>query len=269
MKCRILGLLVFFLNGMTTLAAGPASRSSIINDVGIDQQLGSQIDLSLQFRDETGRLVPLSNYFRGHPVIFAPVYYMCGSLCPMTLNSLVQSMHILAFDASKDFEVVAFSFDPKETPDMAMTTRARFVKDYNRKATDAGIHFLTGEPAAIHSLTESLGFHYKWDNQTQQWAHATAIMVATPEGKVGQYFFGLEYSARDLRLSLVQASAGELGNVVDKVLLYCYHYDPATGKYGLLVIRIVRLFGAATALALFGFMFVMFRRDARTARALR
>ena len=145
----------------------------------------------------------------------------------------------------------------------------RWGQPYTSLEQDSVIHFLTGEPAAIHSLTESLGFHYKWDNQTQQWAHATAVMVATPEGKVGQYYFGLEYSARDLRLSLVQASAGELGNVVDKVLLYSYHYDPATGKYGLLVIRTVRLFGAATALALFGFMFVMFRRDARAARILR
>jgi protein SCO1/2 len=268
-SCALLGLVVLFLAGVTLLAAQPAAKTSIINDVGIDQQLGSQIDLNLQFRDESGKPVGLSSYFHGRPVIFAPVYYMCGSLCPMTLNSLSQSLRILTFDAGKDFEVVAFSFDPKETTDMAATTRARFIKDYNRKSSEGGIHFLTGDAAAIQSLTKSLGFRYKWDNQSQQWAHATAIMVATPAGKVGQYFFGLEYSARDLRLSLVQSSAGDLGNVVDQVLLYCYHYDPATGKYGLLVIRTVRLFGAATALALFGFMFVMFRRDARAARVLR
>ncbi len=255
--------MLFLTASFQLRAAAQNPEFSLIQDVGIDQQLGSQVDLGLNFRDESGATVPLSSYFHGKPVIFAPVYYMCSSLCPMTLNSLVQSLRILRFDAGSDFEVIAFSFDPKETPGMAATAKARFVKDYNRPATARGIHFLTDDERSIRELTNTLGFHYKWDEQSQQWAHATAVMVATPEGKVDQYFFGLEYSARDLRLSLVQASAERLGNVVDRVLLYCYHYDPATGKYGIVVIRTIRLFGAATALALFGFMFIMFRREAR------
>lgn len=259
--------IVIFAGSLQLQAAGQGQRLSIIEDVGIDQRLGSQIDLGLKFRDDSGNLVALSTYFHGKPVIIAPVYYMCSSLCPMTLNGLVQSLKILKFNAGKDFEVIAFSFDPKETPEMAAAARTGFIKDYHRPQTADGIHFLTGDAAAIHSLTETLGFHYKWDETSQQWAHATAIMVATPAGKVDQYFLGLEYSGRDLRLSLVQASNEKLGNVVDRVLLYCYHYNPATGKYGPLVIRTVRFFGVATALALFGFMFIMFRRDARVGNA--
>jgi protein SCO1/2 len=237
----------------------PAQRS-ILQEVGVDQQLGAQIDLNLPFRDESGAVAPLSKYFRDKPVIFAPVYFACPSLCPMTLNGLTQALRVLTLNAGKDFTVIAFSFDPKETPDMAASAKAHYVKDYNRQGTADGFHFLTGDESSIHALTDALGFHYKWDGV--QWAHATAIMVATPAGKLTQYFYGLEYSGRDLRLSLVQASQEKIGNLVDRVLLYCYRYDPATGKYGLLVIRTVRIFGAATALALFTFMFVMFRRDA-------
>ena len=241
-------------------AAAQQTRPSVFQEVGIDQRLGAQLDLNLRLRDESGALVPLSTYFDGKPVILAPVYLMCSSLCPMTLNSLVQALRVLTFDAGKDFTVVAFSFDPNETPAMAAAAKAHYVRDYEREGAASGFHFLTGAPDSIRALTETLGFHYKWDGT--QWAHATAIMVATPQGKVDQYFYGLEYSARDLRLSLVQASEEKIGNIVDRVLLYCYRYDPATGKYGVVIIRAVRIFGVATALALFTFMFVMFRRDA-------
>ncbi len=241
-------------------AAAQQTRPSVFQEVGIDQRLGAQLDLNLRLRDESGALVPLSTYFDGKPVILAPVYLMCSSLCPMTLNSLVQALRVLTFDAGKDFTVVAFSFDPNETPAMAAAAKAHYVRDYEREGAASGFHFLTGAPDSIRALTETLGFHYKWDGT--QWAHATAIMVATPQGKVDQYFYGLEYSARDLRLSLVQASEEKIGNIVDRVLLYCYRYDPATGKYGVVIIRTVRIFGVATALALFTFMFVMFRRDA-------
>ena len=219
-----------------------------------------------QFRDETGAPVSLSNYFRGKPVVLAPVYFMCSSLCPMTMNSLVQALRVLNFSVGKEFEVIAFSFDPKETPAMAAEAKARYLRDYNRAGSADGFHFLTGDENSIRALTGSLGFHYKWDSTSGQWAHATGIMVATPQGKLSQYFYGLEYSGRDLRLSMVEASHENIGSIVDRVLLYCYHYDPATGKYGMVVIRSVRLFGAATALALFTFMFVMFRREAHAGR---
>jgi|SRR5579883_1034103 len=247
-------------------AAQQASLPSILEEVGIDQQLGNRIDLNLQFRDETGTAVLLSQYFHGKPVVLAPIYLTCSSLCPMTLNSLMQALHVIQFTAGKDFEVVAFSFDPKESPVMAASAKARYVREYNRQGTTAGFHFLVGNENSIRTLTDEIGFHYKWDQASGQWAHATGIMVATPEGKLSQYFYGLEYSARDLRLSMVEASQGQIGNVVDRVLLYCYHYDPATGKYGLIVIRTIRIFGGATALALFTFMFVMFRREARVGR---
>ena len=249
---------------VVTLASAQQRGPSVIQDVGIDQKLGTQLELSLPFRDEAGTTVTLSQYFDGKPVILVPVYFMCSSLCPMTLNSLMQALRVLVFNAGRDFTVVAFSFDPREAPNTAAVAKARYVRDYNRHGTSNGFHFLTGDADSIQRLTETIGFRFKWDGT--QWAHATAIMVATPEGKISQYFYGLEYSARDLRFSLVQASHEKIGSLVDRVLLYCYRYDPATGKYGLVIIRTVRIFGAATALTLFGFMFVMFRSDARAGR---
>jgi len=244
-------------------AAAQQSRPGGPREVGIDQQLGTQIDLSVPFRDEAGNRVTLSKYFHGKPVVLAPIYLTCSSLCPMTLNSLMQALRVLNLKAGTDYQVVAFSFDPKESPVTASAAKSRYVRDYNRSGTSEGFHFLTGEEKSIRALTEIIGFHYKWDQTSGQWAHATGIMVVTPEGKLSQYFYGLEYSARDLRLSMVEASQEKIGTIVDRVLLYCYRYDPATGKYGLVVVRSVRLVGAATALALFTFMFVMFRRDAR------
>jgi protein SCO1/2 len=257
-----IGVVVFIWASFESVAA-QQSRPQVLQEVGIDQQLGAQIDLNAPFRDEAGNYVALSKYLHGKPVVLAPVYLTCSSLCPMTLNSLMQALRILNLKAGKDYEVVAFSFDPKESPVAAAAAKSRYVRDYNRAGTEDGFHFLTGEEKSIRTLTESIGFHYKWDDTSGQWAHATGIMVITPEGKVSQYFYGLEYSARDLRLSMVEASQEKIGSLVDRVLLYCYRYDPATGKYGLVVIRSVRIVGALTALALFTFMFVMFRRDAR------
>jgi len=254
-------LCMFLVDPAGAQQTGP----SVLKDVGIDQKLDAQIDLNLRFRDESGRSVTLSEYFRGKPVILAPVYFSCPSLCPMSLNSLIQALRVLTFNAGKDFTVIAFSFDPKETPAMATAAKAHYVKDYNRAGTASGFHFLTGDGDSIRALTETIGFTYTWDGT--QWAHATGIMVVTPEGKLAQYFYGLEYSARDLRLSLVQASSEKIGTLADRVLLYCYHYDPATGKYSLIAIWTLRFFGAVTALALFGSMFLMFRREARTGRA--
>jgi protein SCO1/2 len=245
------------------LSAQQDLNSSVLRQVGIDQRLGAALDLTLSFRDESGETVRLGEFFHGKPVILAPVYYACSSLCPMSLNSLVQSLRVLKFNAGEEFEVVSFSFDPKETPMMAAEAKAHYLRDYNRPNTAKGWHFLTGDEPSIRALTSAIGFHYAWDTDSAQWAHATGIIVATPEGKVGQYFYGLEFSARDLRLSLVEASSEKIGTFADRVLLYCYHYNPATGKYGVVIIRAIRIFGTLTALALFGFMFVMFRREAQ------
>ncbi len=262
--CVAASVLVLF--SASTIAAGRQSQGSLLKSVGIDQQLGAQLNLDLHFRDESGADVTLAEYFHQKPVILAPVYYSCPSLCPMTINSLIQSLRVLEFNAGKDFEVVALSFDPSETPEIAAKAKAHYVNDYHRPGTATGFHFLTGSNDSIRAVTDTIGFHYAWDNNSNQWAHATGIMVATPDGRIGQYFYGLEYSARDLRLALVEASAGRLGSIVDHVLLYCYRYDPATGKYGMAVIRTVRVCGALTAIVLFGSMFAMFRREARTGR---
>jgi protein SCO1 len=245
-------------------AAAEEARPSVLQEVGIDQRLGATLDLNLRFRDESGNIVTLSKYFHGKPVVLAPVYFTCSSLCPMTMNSLIQALRVLNFSAGKEFELIAVSFDPKEDPGMAAAAKRRYVRDYNRPGAAAGFHFLTGGEESIRALTDTVGFRFKWDDASAQWAHATGIMVVTPEGKLSQYFYGLEYSARDLRFSMVQASQESIGSIVDRVLLYCYHYDPATGKYGMVVIRSVRVFGVATALALFTFMFAMFRREARS-----
>ena len=249
------------------IAAQVPQSSSVLQEVGIDQRLGVTLDLNLVFHNESGKPVRLGDFFHGRPVILAPVYFACSSLCPMSLNSLVQSLRVLKFNAGEDFEVIAFSFDPKETPAMAADARTHYLRDYNRPNTANGWHFLTGDEASIRALTSAIGFHFTWDNDSAQWAHATAIIVATPEGKLSQYFYGLEFSARDLRLSLVEASAEKIGSLADRVLLYCYHYNPATGKYGLVIIRSLRVAGTVTMLALFGFMFVMFRREFRAGRA--
>jgi protein SCO1/2 len=273
LRCRIcpiskcLFIAIFLLIVASPVAAQQDLASSVLQQVGIDQGLGAVIELNLAFRDESGRAVRLRDFFHGKPVILAPVYYMCSSLCPMTLNSLVQSLRVLKFDAGTEFEVVAFSFDPNETPAMAAEAKAHYVRDYNRPNTANGWHFLTGNEASIRALTNGIGFHYMWDANSRQWAHATVVIVTTPEGKLGQYFYGLEFSARDLRLSLVQASSEKIGSLADRVLLYCYHYNPATGKYGLIIARTIRILGTLTALALFSFMFLMFRRDARIGRA--
>jgi protein SCO1 len=250
---------------LLTVTVSPAlAQKDILQDVGIDQHLGMPIDLSLTFKDESGNNVRLGDFFHGKPVILAPVYYACTSLCPMSLNSLVQSLRVLKFDVGREFEIVTFSFDPKETPAMAAEGKAHYLRDYNRPGTEPGWHFLTGDDASIRALTQSIGFRYAWDSNSVQWAHATAILVATPEGNIAQYFYGLEFSARDLRLSLVDASSGRIGTLGDRVLLYCYHYDPATGKYGIAVMRSIRIAGALTMLSLFGFIFLMFRREAAT-----
>jgi protein SCO1/2 len=260
---NVLVCMVFVLFALP-LAAQTPQNSSVLGQVGIDQNLGATVDLNLVFRDEAGKAVRLGEFFHGRPVILAPVYFGCPSLCPMSLNSLVQSLRVLKFNAGEDFEVIAFSFDPKETPAMAAEARMHYLRDYNRPHTANGWHFLTGDESSIRALTGSIGFHYAWDNDSAQWAHATAIVVATPEGKLSQYFYGLEFSARDLRLSLVEASSEKIGSLADRVLLYCYHYDPATGKYGIVIIRSIRIAGTLTALALFTFMFVMFKREGKT-----
>lgn len=231
-------------------------------NVGIEQHLNEQIPLQLEFRDEAGKSVRLADYFGKKPVILNLVYYNCPMLCGEVLSGLESSLRILKFDVGKEFDVLTVSFDPHETPEMASEKKAEFLKRYGRPGAEKGWHFLTGPQGSIDALTKAAGFQYQYDAKTGQFAHGTAILVLTPGGRISQYYYGVEYAPKDLRLGLVQASENRIGNLVDQIMLYCYHYDPATGKYGAVIMRIMRLAGVATMLILGTFMAVMFGRKA-------
>jgi protein SCO1/2 len=237
-----------------------------LQGVGIDQKLDEQIPLNLVFRDESGAPVPLSSFFRtGKPVILALVYYRCPMLCTQILTGLESSLKAVSFNPGQDFEIVSVSFDPKDTSELAAAKKQMYLRRYGRANTANGWHFLTGNVANIKALTDAVGFHYKYDPATDQFAHASGIMIATPDGRLSRYFYGVEFAPRDVRLGLVEASQNKIGNPVDQILLFCYHYDPATGKYGAIVMNIVRFAGAGFVLVCGAFLLVAFRRERRAA----
>ncbi len=238
-----------------------ATVPMMVQGVGIDQNLNAQVPLELTFKDENGQTVRLGQYFRQKPVVLALVYYECPGLCDMILNGLSHAMEQMSLNIGSDYDVVTVSFNPKETWMLANAKKANYVEKYNRAGAKEGWHFLTGDEAAIKSLADTVGFHYKYDPINKQFAHASGIMVLTPEGKIARYFYGIEYKPRDLRLGLVEASANKIGTPADQVILFCYHYDPMTGKYGVPIKRAIQVVGTATALSLFGFVFVMLRRE--------
>ena len=236
-------------------------RPPALQNVGIDQHLDAQVPPDLAFRDETGQAVKLGDYFGRKPLILDLVYYSCPMLCGESLAGLTGSMRLLKFDAGKEFDVITVSFDPRETPELAAAKKADYVKRYGRASAASGWHFLTGPAESINALTKAVGFQYQYDARLNQFAHATAIMVLTPQGRISRYFYGVDFPPKDLRMGLVEASQGKIGNAVDQVLLYCYHYDPATGKYGAVIVNILRLAAAATILILGGFLLIMIRLD--------
>jgi protein SCO1 len=239
-------------------------KISILDQVGIEQRLNQQIPLDLQFNDESGQPVQLKQYFGSKPVILSLVYYQCPMLCSQVLNGLSGALNgVVRFNVGRDFNVVTVSFDPRDTAANAAESKKRYMQRYRRPGSQEGWHFLTGKQEQITALAQSVGFRYAWDPQIQQFAHASGIMLLTPDGRVAQYYYGIEYAPRDLQMGLIEASQGKIGNLVDQVLLYCYHYDPAKGKYGAVIFNILRLSAAATVLVLGGFMFIMFRREAR------
>jgi protein SCO1/2 len=239
----------------------------ILKRVGIEQHLNTQLPLDLKFRDEIGREVKLGDYFGKRPVVLSMVYYECPMLCGEVLNGEASVFSALKFDIGNEFDVVTVSFDPRETPDLARSKKRTFVNRYGRPGAEQGWHFLTGPQESVSALTKAVGFNYAWDRDTQQFAHAAAIMVITPEGKIAQYFYGVEYSPKDVRFGLVQASQHKIGNVVDQILLYCYHYDPRTGKYGAIVSRVTQIGGLVTVVILGGFLIIMFRLEPQRNRA--
>ncbi len=224
-----------------------------LRDIKIDQKLNQQLPLDLTFRDESGREVKLGEFFGRKPVVLAFVYYDCPMLCTQVLNGMVTSFRVLPFEIGKDYDVVTISFDPRETPQLAQKKKNVYVNYLPEKMrADAanGWHFLTGDEADIQKITAAAGFHYRYDENTKQFAHASGIMLATSAGKLSRYYYGIEYPARDLRLGLIETSQNKIGSPVDQLLLYCYHYDPATGKYGAVVMNIVRIAGVLTMIGI-------------------
>jgi cytochrome c oxidase subunit 2 len=239
-----------------------SQRPAVLDEVGIDQHLNAAVPLDLTFRDETGKTVKLGDYFGQKPVVLMLVYYDCPQLCNQVLSGFVVSLRGLKFVPGEQFNVVTVSFDPKESPDLAARKKDSYIKSYGRPQAAAGWHFLTGNEAEIKALASTVGFRYTWDEATRQYAHASGIMVATPDGRLSRYLYGIEYAPRDLRLGLVEASEGKIGSLADQVLLLCYHYDPTTGKYGLIIMNLLRVGGVLTLIGLMA-MWLIFRAKNR------
>jgi protein SCO1/2 len=248
------------------LQASDTSLPPILRGVGFDQNLNAQLPLDVPFRDESGAVVRLRNYFGHRPVVFALVYYECPMLCTEVLNGVVRAARAIPFDAGDEYDIVAVSINPRETPELAAEKKKAYVEKYKRPGGERGWHFLTGPQDSITRVAKAAGFRYEYDPQRNIYAHAGGIMVATPEGRLARYFYGVEYSARDVRLALVEAAGNKIGSPVDQFLLFCFHYDPTTGKYGLLIQRIIRISGTLTALGVALLIGMYLRRDRRAAR---
>jgi protein SCO1/2 len=246
-------------------AAPEDTRPAPLREVAIDQRLDAAVPLDLPFRDESGAPVTLGQYFGPRPVILSLVYYECPMLCTLVLNGLVRALRTLTFEPGHEFEIVTVSFDPHDTPELATKKKAAYLGEYARPGADQAWHFLTGDQEAITRLAQSVGFHYSYVPEEKQFAHAAAIMVLTPDGRISRYFFGVEYSGRDLRFGLIDAAERKIGTVVDHLLLYCYRYDPATGRYGAVAMNLIRGGGVLTVVALGAFILIMRRREVRAA----
>ncbi|HEY7352674.1 MAG TPA: SCO family protein [Terriglobales bacterium] len=231
-----------------------------LENVGIEQRLNQQLPLDLEFRDESGKTVKLGDYFGSKPVVLSFVYYRCPMLCPELLVGLESALKVLKFNVGEQFQIVTVSFDPRDTPQLAAAKKAEILSRYKRPGAAEGWHFLTGSQESITALTKAAGFGFQYDKKHDQFAHATAIMVATPAGKLAQYYYGVDFPPRDLRLALIQASSEKIGNLADAVILYCFHYDPVTGKYDAIIGRILQLAGVVTILTLGIVLLVLFRR---------
>ena len=231
--------------------------------MGFDQNLNQLLPLDTEFRDETGRRVQIREYFGRRPVVLAFVYYGCPMLCLQSLSSLASTLSVLSEDVGEDFEVVSISIDPRETPAMAREKKAHYVERSGTPSIANGWHYLTGTEETIRRLTKAAGFRYVWDEKVQQYAHPAGIVVATPQGTVSRYLFGIDYGPRDLRLAVMDAAQEKIGSPLAKALLYCYHYDVSTGRYSLAILRIVQLAGAATVFSLGTLIVVLTRRERR------
>lgn len=243
-------------------AAATSGLPKALEKVGIQQKLGEQLPLEAEFKDENGNTVKLGDYFgKGRPVILALVYYECPMLCNEVLNGLTGSLKGISFDAGKEFDVLAISFDARENgkTELVRNKKEAYLKRYERPATAGGWHFLTGAQSEIDKVTQAVGFNYAWDERSEQFAHAGGVIVITPEGKVARYFYGIDYAPKDLKFGIIESADNKVGNPAEQLLLYCYHYDPSTGKYGLAIMNVIRLGGIVTLLGLGGMFFIFWR----------
>lgn len=232
-----------------------------LQGIGIEQKLGSTVPLDTEFKDERGATVALGKYFTDKPVLIAPVYFTCPMLCSQILSGVVAGLRPLSLKPGRDFEIVAISFDPHDTPAKAAEEQRQYSHSYSSRGGTDGWHFLTGDGKSIEAVMNALGFRYRWDAAHSMFIHASGIMLLTPQGRVSRYLYGVEYEPKDLKLSLMDSSRRRIGSPVDQVLLYCYHYDPKTGKYGATVIGLMRLFAGLTIVVLAAAMFFLWRRD--------
>jgi protein SCO1/2 len=236
-------------------------KPTVLDSVGIDQRLGEQVPLDLVFKDELGNAVTLGQYFKDRPVILVPAYYECPMLCTQILNGLLSGLRPLSLNAGEDFYVVSFSFNPKEGHELARAKKMAYVEGYQREGSENGWHFLTGDASSISALTKTLGYRYAYDPETGEYIHASGIMLVTPEGKLSRYLYGVEFAPRDLKLGLLESGQEKIGTPVDAVMLFCFQYNPLTGKYSLAVYRLVRIAGLLSVVCIVSFIVVMVRKE--------
>src|SRR5262245_9313073 len=267
---RALAVVLFlspFAFGLRASAQPAGVRPPVLKDVGIDQLLNNQVPLDLEFRDEDGRTVKLADYFKDKPVVLSLVYYNCPNLCTQVLTGLLGTLKTLPMTPGKEFILLSVSFDPNENSELAAAKQKEYISRLKKPEVAAGWHFLTGQEAQIQVLTKAVGFRYIWDPVTKQYAHASGIIVLTPGGKVSRYFYGIEYAPRDLRLGLLEASGGGIGSIADKIILYCYRYDPMRGEYSLVVFRLLQVFGVLTLITLVALiLFLIYMTKKKEAR---
>jgi protein SCO1/2 len=248
---------------LTAAARADDNLPPILTEVGVDQRLNQPVPLDVPFRDEAGNTVRLRDYLTGKPAVLVLAYYKCPMLCTQVLNGVLEAARGMALNLGDDYDVITVSFDEREGPELAAAKKASYVEEYGRPGADRGWHFLTGPQDSITRLADAVGFRYRYDVRQDQFAHASALMVLTPQGRVARYFFGIKYNPRDLRLSLVEASQNRIGSPIDQVLLFCYHYDPNTGRYTPVVMNVMRLGGVATILVLGGLLGLAWFRERR------
>lgn len=267
--CGLLGLFAVAALPSVSSQAQEPRPATLAQTVGIDQHLGRPLPLEVRVRDESGRERSLADFFGNKPVVLNFVYYRCPMLCTQVLNGVLRASQAIPLEIGRDYEIVTISIDPRETTEIAAAKKATYVSAYRRGGANRGWHFLTADERTIEALTTAAGFRFQYDPHSDQFAHASGIMLVTPEGRLSRYLYGIDYAPADLRLGLVDSSSGRIGTAVDQLLLLCFHYDPATGKYGLVISRVLRIAGIATTLALGGFLWIMFRREWRYAKQVR